>query len=279
MRRPRPRASWACSATPASMLQLVPLADGPVFHNRETPKGRIQTSVGPGVPLPIPDIPEAWRMARGWSVVPVAGEVTDDWAARHPGRRAPGGGLAGVPAEPGTGRAGHPPAAAPSAILRRADLVGVSHHDVAPRHAAERAVRAAPPGRPPARHAGQRGRPAHHLGPRRPDRDAALPADRDDPRDRPDRCRRHVPGGPPVDRSCGRPSPVATGRVAARTCGSRRRPDRWSSRASVSMACRTGPRSSSGGPASASVARCSRPRSPRSGRSTRPDDPAPRRPA
>ena len=29
---------------------------------------------------PIPDIPESWRMAHGWSVVPVAGEVTDDWA-------------------------------------------------------------------------------------------------------------------------------------------------------------------------------------------------------
>jgi sugar/nucleoside kinase (ribokinase family) len=113
------------------MLQLVPLADGPVFHNRETPKGRIQTSVGAGVPLPIPDIPEAWRMAHGWSVVPVAGEVTDDWAHVIPADAhlavAWQGFLRNL--APGERVSRRPPR--PSAILRRADLVGVSHHDVA----------------------------------------------------------------------------------------------------------------------------------------------------
>ena len=114
------------------MLQLVPLADGPVFHNRETPTGRIQTSVGTGVPLPIPDIPESWRMARGWSVVPVAGEVTDDWAHVIPADAhlavAWQGFLRNL--APGERVSRRPPRR--SAILRRADLVGVSHHDVAP---------------------------------------------------------------------------------------------------------------------------------------------------
>ncbi len=114
------------------MLQLVPLADGPVFHNRETPKGRIQTSVGAGVPLPVPDIPASWRMAHGWSVVPVAGEVTDAWAGVIPADAhlavAWQGFLRNL--APGERVSRRPPRR--SAILHRADLVGVSHHDVAP---------------------------------------------------------------------------------------------------------------------------------------------------
>jgi hypothetical protein len=65
-------------------LELVPLVEGPIYHNRETPAGRVQTSVQTGVPLPIPAIPESWLAAPGWSVVPVAGEVTDDWASVIP---------------------------------------------------------------------------------------------------------------------------------------------------------------------------------------------------
>jgi sugar/nucleoside kinase (ribokinase family) len=113
-------------------LQLVPLAEGPVFHNRETPAGRIQTSVATGVPLPIPDIPEAWRRAPGWSIVPVAGEVPDEWAGVIPAAAhlavAWQGFLRNL--APGERVSRRPPER--SAILRRADLVGVSHHDVAP---------------------------------------------------------------------------------------------------------------------------------------------------
>lgn len=113
-------------------LRLVPLAEGPIYHNRETPTGRIQTSVRTGVPLPVPDIPESWLAAPGWSVVPVAGEVTDDWAAVIPDGAhlavAWQGFLRNL--SPGKRVTRRPPR--PSAILRRADLVGVSHHDVAP---------------------------------------------------------------------------------------------------------------------------------------------------
>ncbi len=110
----------------------VPLAEGPVFHNIETPDGRVQTCLAPGLPLPVVDLPEAWRDARAWSFTPVAGEVLDDWAAVVPPTAYV------VVAWQGFLRvleAGHqvrraPPG--PSALLRRADLVGVSHNDVDP---------------------------------------------------------------------------------------------------------------------------------------------------
>lgn len=113
-------------------IHLVPLAEGPVFHNVDTPAGRVQTCVQTGVPLPLEEIPRAWRGAHGWSVVPVAGEVTDAWAAAVP----PDAHLAiawqGFLRELVAGErvTRRPPR--PSALLRRADLIGVSHHDVPP---------------------------------------------------------------------------------------------------------------------------------------------------
>jgi sugar/nucleoside kinase (ribokinase family) len=113
-------------------LRLVVLSDGPVFENRETPTGRIQTSLRTGVPLPIPEIPVAWLTAPGWSMVPVAGEVTDAWAAIIPTDAHLGVAWQGFlrTLAPGRRVVRRPPE--PSAILRRADLIGVSHHDLAP---------------------------------------------------------------------------------------------------------------------------------------------------
>jgi sugar/nucleoside kinase (ribokinase family) len=112
-------------------LRLVPLVEGPIYHNVETSTGRVQTCVQTGVPLPIPDIPETWRSAPGWSVVPVADEITDEWAAVVPDNAhlavAWQGFLRNL--APGERVTRRPPE--PSLILRRADLVGVSHHDVA----------------------------------------------------------------------------------------------------------------------------------------------------
>lgn len=110
----------------------VPLAEGPVFHNVETPTGRVQTCLAPGSPLPVVDLPDGWREARAWSCTPVAGEVRDDWAAAIPPK------VYVVVAWQGYLRvleAGHQVrrvAPASSALLRRADLVGVSHNDVDP---------------------------------------------------------------------------------------------------------------------------------------------------
>lgn len=113
-------------------IQLVPLPEGPVFLNLETPAGRVQTSVQTGVPLPVVAMPDAWRSAPGWSVVPVAGEVTDDWAAAVPPEAHLAVAWQGLLRELAAGEyvTRRPPR--PSALLKRADLVGVSHHDVPP---------------------------------------------------------------------------------------------------------------------------------------------------
>lgn len=113
-------------------ILTVDLPEGPIFRNVETPHGREQTVIATGVPVrPVP-LPWSWRAAAAWSLVPVAAEVGDDWTD-HVGpdaivavawqgmlRRL----VAGTRVEriPPTERA----------ILRRADLVGLSHLDVAP---------------------------------------------------------------------------------------------------------------------------------------------------
>jgi sugar/nucleoside kinase (ribokinase family) len=113
-------------------LLLVPLDEGPIYENRETPTGRVQTSVRTGVPLPVPPVPESWLAAPGWSVVPVAGEVTDDWAKVIPAPAYLAVAWQGFLRTLVAGQRVSRRAPWPSAILRRADLVGVSHHDVAP---------------------------------------------------------------------------------------------------------------------------------------------------
>jgi sugar/nucleoside kinase (ribokinase family) len=113
-------------------LMLVHLELGPIYHNVETPMGRVQTCVQPSEPLPIPPLPESWVHAPAWSVAPVAGEVRDEWAAAIPEGPYVGVAWQGFlrSLEAGKRVTRRPPL--PSDILRRADLVGVSHHDVDP---------------------------------------------------------------------------------------------------------------------------------------------------
>lgn len=109
----------------------VPLPEGPIYHNVETPSGRVQTCVQPGVPLPIPTLPPDWLAAPGWSVVPVAGEIHDEWASVVP----PGAHVAvawqGLLRDLRAGERVRHLAPHPSPIVARADLIGVSRHDVA----------------------------------------------------------------------------------------------------------------------------------------------------
>jgi len=111
-------------------LLLVPLDEGPIFHNLETPKGRVQTSVMTGVPLPIPAVPESWLAAPGWSLVPVAGELTDAWADAVPVGAHLAVAWQGFLRELVAGEQVRRRPPGPSPIMHRADLVGVSHHDV-----------------------------------------------------------------------------------------------------------------------------------------------------
>jgi len=108
----------------------VPLAEGPVFHNIETPDGRVQTCVAAGVALSVLDLPAAWADARAWSFTPVAGEIHDDWSSAIPAEAFVVLAWQGFLRElvPGQRVRQSPPHS--SALLDRADLVGVSHNDV-----------------------------------------------------------------------------------------------------------------------------------------------------
>ena len=113
-------------------LVLVPLAEGPVFHNVETPTGRVQTCVAVGRPMPPMPVPESWRAAGAWSFAPIAGELDHGWVEVASSDALVAVGWQGLLR---TLRAGatvkrHPPRQ--GALLERADLVGVSHHDVDP---------------------------------------------------------------------------------------------------------------------------------------------------
>jgi len=108
----------------------VPLSEGPVFHNIETPEGRVQTCLASGVPLPIVDLPAAWANARAWSFTPVAGEMHDDWSSAIPTEAFVVLGWQGFLRALAPGQLVRQTPPCPSALLDRADLVGVSHNDV-----------------------------------------------------------------------------------------------------------------------------------------------------
>lgn len=113
-------------------LLLVGLDEGPVFLNRETAAGRVQACLAPGRSLPIPRLPASWCEAPAWSLVPVAGELGDSWASVVPAGAYLGLGWQGLLRElvaDGEVRR-RPPA--PSTLLSRADLVGVSRQDLEP---------------------------------------------------------------------------------------------------------------------------------------------------
>jgi sugar/nucleoside kinase (ribokinase family) len=113
-------------------LMLVPLAEGPVYHNVETPAGRVQTCVRVGLPLPVPPLPDSWLATRSWSIAPVAGEVGDEWVEPISREAFVGVAWQGFLRDlaPGAKVTRRPPR--PSPLLARADAVGVSHHDLDP---------------------------------------------------------------------------------------------------------------------------------------------------
>ncbi len=113
-------------------LLVVRLAEGPVFRNLEGPAGRVQACLARGQALPAVELPVRWRAASAWSIVPVAGEIGEAWASVVPGDALLAVGWQGWLRNlvAGTSVTRRPPA--PSQVLRRADLAGVSEHDLAP---------------------------------------------------------------------------------------------------------------------------------------------------
>jgi sugar/nucleoside kinase (ribokinase family) len=109
----------------------IELPESPVFINVETPHGRVQTTVAVGVPVQPTSLPDSWLASPAWSLVPVADEVDDGWTeligADATVAVAWQGMLRRLEANAHVERI--PPRERP--ILRRADLIGLSHLDVA----------------------------------------------------------------------------------------------------------------------------------------------------
>jgi sugar/nucleoside kinase (ribokinase family) len=112
-------------------LMLVRLAEAPVFDNREAADGRVQVCHAVGRPLGIPTLPASWLGARAWSLVPVAGEIGEDWAAAVPAGALVALGWQGLLRDLTAGQRVERRAPSASAVVRRADLVGVSQQDLA----------------------------------------------------------------------------------------------------------------------------------------------------
>ena len=113
-------------------LLRVRLPLGPVFRNVDAPGGRIQTCLEPGLPLPHVAVPLAWRVAPAWILAPVAGELDDAWADPIPASAFVALGWQGLLRTLRAGTRVERRAPAAGRLVRRADVIGVSEHDVAP---------------------------------------------------------------------------------------------------------------------------------------------------
>jgi sugar/nucleoside kinase (ribokinase family) len=111
-------------------VRRVPLASGPVFRNVELPGGRVQTCLSTAVPVPTEALPDAWRGAPSWLLAPVAGEVPDSWAAVPDDGAVVLFGWQGVLRHLVAGERVTKLLPAPSPLLARSDIAGVSRHDI-----------------------------------------------------------------------------------------------------------------------------------------------------
>lgn len=109
---------------------LVELDHGPVFENIERPEGRLQLASDHSDPVPTGALPDHWRAAPGWILAPVAAEIPDDWATVPRPEATVAVGWQGLLRVLVAGEAVRHTEPGPSAILGRADLVGVSRDDL-----------------------------------------------------------------------------------------------------------------------------------------------------
>lgn len=113
-------------------VRLVDLDRGPIFENIERPEGRLQICGQPSDRVSVPALPAEWLAAPGWLFAPVADEVGDEWATVPPADAVVGLGWQGLLRILEPGRPVRHRAPRPSRLVVRADLVGLSHHDVDP---------------------------------------------------------------------------------------------------------------------------------------------------
>lgn len=111
-------------------LQPVRLARGPVFVNDERPEGRVQTCLEIADPIPIEVLPQDWRRTDAVFLGPVADELDEAWASIVAPNAVVAVGWQGLLRTIARGERVRHRAPVGSALLRRADLVGLSRADV-----------------------------------------------------------------------------------------------------------------------------------------------------
>ena len=111
-------------------VRIAPLAHGPVFRNIERPEGRLQHAGDHSDPVPVEAVPPEWRDARGWILAPVAAEIPEAWASVPRDEATVAVGWQGLLRVLTAGEEVRHIDPRPSAILRRADVVGVSRDAV-----------------------------------------------------------------------------------------------------------------------------------------------------
>ena len=111
-------------------VRLVHLQRSPVFENVETPTGRVQTCLEPGHAIHVDVLPDEFRPARAWLFAPVADELPEAWAAVPPPGATVAVGWQGLLRELSRGDRTRRRRPRPSSLITRADIVGVSRHDV-----------------------------------------------------------------------------------------------------------------------------------------------------
>lgn len=111
---------------------LVQLARGPAFRNEEHPAGRSQTAIQAADPMPISAVPVPWLAADAVLLAPVASELSDDWPDALPHDAFVALGWQGLLREISPGAPVVRRRPAPSRLVARASLVGLSRTDVEP---------------------------------------------------------------------------------------------------------------------------------------------------
>lgn len=111
-------------------VHVIPDSRGPIFINLETPDGRVQHTPQVSDPVDPAALPAAWRSAKAWMLAPVAAEVQDEWAVIPPADALVALGWQGLLRVLKEGAPVHHLQPSPSAVVRRADVIGVGADDV-----------------------------------------------------------------------------------------------------------------------------------------------------
>lgn len=111
-------------------VRVIPGSKGPIFINVETPTGRVQQTPQVSDAVDPGHLPPEWRDAKAWMLAPVAAEVRDEWADVVPADALVGLGWQGMLRVLVAGAAVTHLPPGPSAVVRRADMIGVGSDDV-----------------------------------------------------------------------------------------------------------------------------------------------------